>query len=107
LVTALLAALMAPLGLVILDVAGRIDANVDAIISIAFSPALATELSVPVSLDLLVLSCLHKDPGQRPQTADDLSAKLLACQTRPWTREEVRRWWEDCQPAKGSALDIP
>ena len=68
--------------------------------TVPIPPSQRTELSVPVSLDLLVLACLHKDPDQRPQTADDLSAKLLACQTRPWSREEARRWWDDCQPSR-------
>jgi serine/threonine-protein kinase len=73
--------------------------------TVPIPPSQRTELPVPVSLDLLVLSCLHKDPGQRPQTADDLSAKLLACQTRPWTREEARRWWDDCQPSRDEHME--
>lgn len=57
-------------------------------------PSQRTELPVPHTLDVLVLACLDKDPDQRPQTADDLSARLLASRERIWSREEARQWWD-------------
>ena len=67
--------------------------------TVPLPPSQRTEVFVPAALDLLVLACLEKDPDRRPQTADDLSARLLACQTTPWSREEAHRWWFDHQPA--------
>jgi serine/threonine-protein kinase len=68
-------------------------------------PSERTEVDVPVTLDRLVLACLDKDPDRRPQTADDLSAKLLACLTRPWSREDARRWWERHQPSRDECIE--
>jgi serine/threonine-protein kinase len=72
---------------------------------VPIAPSQRTDVRVPVSLDRLVLACLDKDPARRPQTADELSGKLLACQTRPWSREDARRWWEHHQPRQDEDLE--
>jgi serine/threonine-protein kinase len=56
-------------------------------------PSQRTELPVPGSLDALVLSCLAKDPAERPQSAAELAAKLAAIKSDSWDEELASRWW--------------
>jgi serine/threonine protein kinase len=73
-------------------------------------PSRRAEADVPEGLDRLVLSCLEKDPGRRPQSALDLSDALAACETtESWGQPRARRWWESHHPqpctTPGSNLD--
>jgi serine/threonine-protein kinase len=46
------------------------------------------------ALEKLVLSCLAKDPANRPPTARALCDALLLCPSRAeWTSEKARAWW--------------
>src|ERR1041384_3350045 len=51
---------------------------------------------LPADLESLILHCMEKAPGARPQTARDLLARLdsLADAGR-WTQEEARAWWRE------------
>jgi serine/threonine-protein kinase len=50
---------------------------------------------VPPSLEALVLSCLAKDPADRPPTAEWLAARLAECDTAgDWTPARAQAWWE-------------
>lgn len=52
------------------------------------------ERAVPEDLEAIVLACLAKVPSDRPQTARELRASLLACADRAaWTEEDARAWW--------------
>ena len=63
-------------------------------------PSLRAELPIPAALDRLVLSCLAKDPAQRPQSAKELSSRLAEIDVlSPWTEERARDWWTTNQPA--------
>ena len=63
-------------------------------------PSLRAELPIPAALDRLVLSCLAKDPSQRPQSAKELSSRLAEIDVlSPWTEERARDWWTTNQPA--------
>jgi serine/threonine-protein kinase len=62
-------------------------------------PSQRTELEIDPALDRLVLSCLEKKPGDRPQTAAELDRELAEIQTEPWSQEEAQRWWRQHQPA--------
>jgi serine/threonine-protein kinase len=65
-------------------------------------PSRVTELSIPPALDALVLSCLAKDPAERPRTAEALDAALAAVPfDAPWTRERARKWWEENAAGQG------
>jgi eukaryotic-like serine/threonine-protein kinase len=60
-------------------------------------PPVSTRRTAPIAADLerLVMSCLAKDPKHRPQSADDLSERLLACHdARTWSRAHARAWWD-------------
>jgi serine/threonine-protein kinase len=49
---------------------------------------------IPTDLERVVLSCLEKQPEDRPQGAEELSEMLGACQTDvAWTRGMARDWW--------------
>jgi serine/threonine-protein kinase len=64
-------------------------------------PSSRTELSIPEALDELVLSCLAKDPAERPQSAKELSLRLAAVEgPRAWTEERRRDWWTSNQPVR-------
>jgi eukaryotic-like serine/threonine-protein kinase len=58
------------------------------------APSIRTELPIPRALDDLVLSCLAKDPAERPQTARDLSRRLAGIEGATlWTEDRGREWW--------------
>jgi serine/threonine-protein kinase len=56
--------------------------------------------AIPEDLEDLVLSCLAKDPDDRPQSADELVELLEPIAERErWTRRDAERWWETHQDA--------
>jgi eukaryotic-like serine/threonine-protein kinase len=63
-------------------------------------PSSRSELSIPAALDSLVMSCLAKDPAERPQSARELSRRLSALDgAGAWSEEQAREWWAKHQPA--------
>jgi eukaryotic-like serine/threonine-protein kinase len=57
-------------------------------------PSSRTELPIPKALDDLVLSCLAKDPAERPQSARELSQRLGEVDgANAWTQDQARDWW--------------
>jgi serine/threonine-protein kinase len=54
---------------------------------------------IPPELDALVMSCLAKNPAQRPQSADELAEALAAIPlAAPWTQARAREWWTGTEP---------
>jgi hypothetical protein len=42
-----------------------------------------------------VLSCLKKQPSDRPPTVRELCDRLGECAVETaWTREDAKKWWE-------------
>jgi serine/threonine protein kinase len=65
----------------------------------ATPPSAQTELPIPPELDRLVLSCLAKNPDERPQSAKELSHRLAQVEVpSAWTEERAREWWNRHQP---------
>jgi serine/threonine-protein kinase len=66
-------------------------------------PSSLTELPVPGALDEVILSCLAKDPAERPSNAGELSLRLSALEcTKEWDEHRAREWWDRHQPASAS-----
>jgi serine/threonine-protein kinase len=57
-------------------------------------PSRRTSVTLPASLDELVLRCLAKDPDQRPSAAE-LARSLAAIDVEPWSEEAAITWWRD------------
>jgi serine/threonine protein kinase len=50
--------------------------------------------ALPTELEFLVMSCLAKDPAQRPASANRLATLLAACDCPVWTADDARHWWQ-------------
>ena len=73
--------------------------------SVPTPPSAHTELPIPAALDQLVLSCLAKDPAERPQTARELSRRLAAVEgVSAWTDDRAPDWWLSYKPATTNRL---
>ena len=65
------------------------------------APSTRTALPIPTALDNLVLSCLAKDPAERPQSARELSRRLADVEGASlWTEDRAREWWAAHSPAR-------
>ena len=63
-------------------------------------PSVRTDLPIPKALEDLVLSCLAKDPANRPQSARELSLRLADVEgANAWTQDRAREWWATNQSA--------
>jgi len=50
---------------------------------------------IQADLESVLLRCLEKKPEDRPQSAEELSEMLGACETDAvWTRGMARDWWD-------------
>lgn len=58
-------------------------------------PSKRAGIAVPQALEDLVLSCLHKNPNQRPQSARELGDRMHALGVHEtWTRPRREAWWQ-------------
>jgi hypothetical protein len=65
-------------------------------------PSQRASQPIPAELEEIVLSCLQKDPANRPQSARELDTLLAQIQaTAPWTEEQADRWWRAHPPEHG------
>jgi serine/threonine-protein kinase len=64
-------------------------------------PSARTSQPIPRALEELVLSCLAKDPADRPQSARELSARLASVELMgQWTQGRAEEWWTTHQPVR-------
>jgi serine/threonine-protein kinase len=56
-------------------------------------PLSARGVTIPADLEALVLSCLSKDPNERPQSAAELRRRLETCTVEPWDSDRALAWW--------------
>ncbi len=60
--------------------------------------------SIPAGLEQLVLACLEKEPGKRPQSARELAEALRRCELPPWNEDRAQAWW---RKRSAELLDLP
>ena len=64
-------------------------------------PSHRTEILVPASLERVLLRCLAKSPGDRPDRAAELIEMLEACgDVEPWAGRQAEAWWMRHLPEK-------
>jgi serine/threonine-protein kinase len=66
--------------------------------------------AVPEALEQVILGCLAKDRGRRPQNARELGERLGRCRASvdPWTAEDATAWWSRYRSSasqKGESLE--
>jgi eukaryotic-like serine/threonine-protein kinase len=59
------------------------------------APSRFSHWPVPAALDQILLSCLEKNPRDRPQSVEALRTALASITTTDeWTRREAEAWWK-------------
>lgn len=63
-------------------------------------PSTRSELEIPQELEQVILDCLEKDPGKRPQSAQELTLRLSQSEksVRRWNNERAEHWWRTHLP---------
>jgi len=62
-------------------------------------PSERSEIEIPSRLEEIILSCLEKDPDNRPQSVDELDESLGAVLLDGrWGKERAREWWSVHRP---------
>jgi len=57
-------------------------------------PSSYSRQEIPAALDKLILECLNKDPGERPQSVKTLDSRLeQIARSAMWTQEQAKNWW--------------
>jgi serine/threonine-protein kinase len=63
-------------------------------------PSARTEMPIPADLERVVMTCLSKDPDDRPQSAEALSLQLDECSMGDrWSEARAAEWWNVHSPS--------
>ena len=55
---------------------------------------------IPADLEAIVMMCLAKPPGERPQSAEAMAAMLARCSCfADWSWQQAQQWWADNRSA--------
>lgn len=59
-------------------------------------PSRGLHQDIPGDLEARILSCLAKDPRNRPQSAEVLRQRLAECEhSSAWTQPDAEAWWKE------------
>jgi tRNA A-37 threonylcarbamoyl transferase component Bud32 len=97
-------------GLLVFDAATSIQMIARHLRTPPVPPSQRTSNNIPPALEALVLRCLAKEPGERPQNAGALAASLAAIEVRPWMDADAAEWWsvnESTAPTLPDAATAP
>jgi Serine/threonine protein kinase len=62
--------------------------------STPLAPTERCDIDLCPEFERILMSCLQKNPADRPNSASALAAALSQCTPRrPWTREDAMKWW--------------
>jgi serine/threonine-protein kinase len=68
-------------------------------------PSQRTEIPVPEDLERVILSCLAKDPAERPLSVQEMARLLESCsRNHDWDRMRAERWWRTHAPALAAPI---
>ena len=71
-------------------------------------PSQRTNRPIPPALEELIMACLAKDPGLRPQSARELSDRLARIALPDeWTPERAKQWWDVSGPVPAHVVKTP
>jgi len=63
------------------------------------APSTLSPGPLPAALDEVVLACLAKSPGKRPESATELFRRLAAIEIdEPWPEDAAIAWWQEHLP---------
>jgi eukaryotic-like serine/threonine-protein kinase len=87
-------------GLPLFDGTSAVDICMHQVSTLPESPSARLGRPVAADLEAILMSCLAKDPLQRPRTARDLVQQLDACRdAAAWTQADAEVWWEEYTPS--------
>jgi serine/threonine-protein kinase len=83
----------------VFDEASPMQALIDHVHTKPLPPSARTTLPLSPAIDEFVLSCLEKDPNDRPQDAGAVGQRIRMLNlSSGWTNQRAREWWETNLP---------
>jgi serine/threonine-protein kinase len=69
-------------------------------------PSIRSGRPIPDELDRIIMSCLAKQPANRPASAEALELQLAAIESEHWSQQEARAWWDTNMRSSGRASPV-
>ncbi|MEO8192822.1 MAG: serine/threonine-protein kinase [Gemmatimonadales bacterium] len=70
-------------------------------------PSVRAGIDLPLALDDIVMSCLSKNPDDRPLSAAALSTSLGSVRVSVWGEEQAKLWWKERRPVSSPHSLMP